>query len=121
MEKNHWHEAKYYLQQAMDLTNGQNHEVMRCYGLCEYWYGNREKGLRLVKDAFVLNMKDAEVIYNLIELYILEQKYKQAKDMIRYFYKHHDELQTIDKPLSFYDKKIALFERFITTERLFHH
>jgi hypothetical protein len=43
MEKNHRLEAKKYLQEAMELTKAQNHEIIRCYGLCEYRYGNREK------------------------------------------------------------------------------
>ncbi|MEI8008566.1 MAG: hypothetical protein WCI00_04010 [bacterium] len=43
MEKNHRMEAKKYLQQALELTKAENHEILRCYGLCEYRYGNREK------------------------------------------------------------------------------
>jgi hypothetical protein len=43
MEKNNRKDAKKYLQEALVLTNAENHEIMRCYGLCEYWYGNREK------------------------------------------------------------------------------
>jgi hypothetical protein len=75
--------------------------------------------MNLIKDAFHINSNDAEVIYNLIELYILEHKYKQAKDMIRYFYKHREKLQTIDKAMDFYDQKISLFEKFITTQHMF--
>lgn len=119
MEKNHRLEAKKYLQQALELTQAENHEIIRCYGLCEYRYGNREKGLNFLKDAFYVNNIDAEVIYNLIELYILEHKYKKAKDMIKYFYKNRDKLQTIDKNIDFYDEKITLFEKFITTQHLF--
>lgn len=119
MEKNHRLEAKKYLQKALELTKAENHEILRCYGLCEYRYGNREKWLNLIKDAFAMNNRDAEVIYNLIEIYILEQKYKKAKDLIRYFYKHRDELQIIDKQLDFYDHKIGLFEKFITIQSVF--
>jgi len=43
MEKNNRLEAKKYLQRALVLTEAKNHEIVRCYGLCEYWYGNREK------------------------------------------------------------------------------
>jgi len=43
MEKNNRKAAKKYLQMALSLTDYDNHEIMRCYGLCEYWYGNREK------------------------------------------------------------------------------
>jgi len=44
MEKNHRMEAKKFLQKALELTKAENHEILRCYGLCEYRYGNREKG-----------------------------------------------------------------------------
>lgn len=39
--------------------------------------------------------------------------------MIKYFYKHREELQTIDKTLDFYDQKIYLFEKFITAQHVF--
>lgn len=119
MEKNNWIDAKKYLRKALELTKAENHEIIRCYGLCEYWYGNREKWVNLLKDSFSINNKDAEVIYNLIEIYILEQKYKKAKSMISYFYKHHKNIQTIDKDIEYYDNKIALFEKFITTQHMF--
>ena len=119
MEKNNRWEAKKYLQKALELTKAENHEILRCYGLCEYRYGNREKGLNFLKDAFYINGKDAEVVYNLIELYILEHKYKRAKDMIKYFYKHRDKLQTIDKKMDFYDQKISLFEKFVNAQNMF--
>ena len=45
MEKNNWKEARKYLSKAMEMTNATNHEILRCYGLCEYWYGNRSKGV----------------------------------------------------------------------------
>ncbi len=119
MEKNNWIDAKKYLKKALELTKAENHEIIRCYGLCEYRYGNREKWINLLKDSFSLNNKDAEVIYNLIEIYILEQNYKKAKSMISYFYKHHKNIQTIDKEIWYYDNKIALFEKFITTQHMF--
>lgn len=115
MEKNNWLVAKKFLQKALELTKAENHEIIRCYGLCEYWYGNREKGLNFIKDSFSLNNKDAEVVYNLIEIYILEQKYKKAKSMIQYFYKHRNNLQTVDKEIDFYDSKISLFDSFLKT------
>lgn len=119
MEKNNWLGAKQFLRKALELTNAENHEIIRCYGLCEYWYGNREKWVNLLKDSFSINNKDAEVIYNLIEIYILEQNYKKAKSMISYFYKNHKNIQTVDKEIDYYDNKIALFEKFITTQHMF--
>ncbi|MCX6823371.1 MAG: hypothetical protein NTX91_05300 [candidate division SR1 bacterium] len=119
MEKNHRLEAKKYLQKALELTKAENHEILRCYGLCEYRYGNREKGLNFLRDAFTMNNRDAEIIYNLIEIYILEHKYKKAKDLITYFYKHREKLEIVDKKLDFYDHKIGLFEKFITIQSVF--
>lgn len=119
MEKNNWKDAKDFLQKALILTNAENHEIMRCYWLCEYRYWNREKGINLLKDSFSLNNKDAEVIFNLIEIYILEHKYEKAWSMIKYFYKNHDQLITVEKDINTYDKKITMFEEFIKTQKLF--
>ncbi len=119
MEKNNRKDARKYLQEALVLTNAENHEIMRCYGLCEYWYGNREKGLDLLKDSFTLNNKDAEVIFNLIEIYILEHKYSKAKNMIKYYHKNNKDLITIDKDIEHYNNKISLFEEFIKTQLVF--
>ena len=119
MEKNNRKWAKKYLQEALVLTNAENHEIMRCYGLCEYWYGNREKGIDLLRDSFTLNNKDAEVIFNLVEIYMLEHKYTKAKNMIKYYYKNHKNLITIDKDIQHYDNKISLFEEFVKTQLLF--
>ena len=119
MEKNNWKDARKYLLKAMEMTNASNHEILRCYGLCEYWYGNREKGLSFLKDAFVIDNKDAEVVYNLIQLYILEQEYKKAQEMISYFNKNKNTLKFVDKELDFYQTKISLFEKFIKAKKLF--
>ena len=119
MEKNNWKDARKYLLKAMEMTNASNHEILRCYGLCEYWYGNREKGLSFVKDAFVIDNKDAEVVYNLIQLYILEQEYKKAQEMIAYFNKNKSSLKFVDKEVDFYQSKISLFEKFIKAKKLF--
>ena len=119
MEKNNRKNAKQYLQKALVFTNAENHEILRCYGLCEYWYGNREKWINFLRDSFMLNNKDAEVIFNLIEIYILEHKYGKAKNMIKYYYKNHNDLITIDKDINHYDNKIGLFEEFVKTQDIF--
>ena len=118
-EKNNWKEARKYLSKAMEMTNATNHEILRCYGLCEYWYGNRSKGVGYLKDAFSIDNKDAEVIYNLIQIYILEQEYKEAQQLISYFNKYQDSLKFVDKQLAFYQNKISLFEKFIKAKKLF--
>ncbi len=113
MEKNNFFDAKKYFQEAIKLTKFENHEILRCYGLCEYWYGNREKGVQFLEEAWSLNNKDAEVIYNLIEIYLLEFDYRRAKRMIQYYQKNHEKLQTFDKEIGFYDQKVDLFDKFI--------
>lgn len=113
MEKNNRKEARSYLQKALVLTNAENHEIIRCYGLCEYWYWNREKWISFLEDSFSLHNKDTEVIYNLIEIYILEHKYQRAKNMIKHYHKNYNELVTVDKDISYYDSKIDLFEEFV--------
>ncbi len=118
MEKNNRKEAKQYLQKALVLTNAENHEILRCYWLCEYWYGNREKWINFLRDSFSINNKDAEVIFNLIEVYILEHKYEKAKNMIKYYHKNHNNLITIDKDISHYDNRINLFEEFVKTQSI---
>lgn len=119
MEKNNWKIAKEFLQKALVLTKSKNHEIMRCYGLCEYWYGNREKWLDTIEDAFAINDKDAEIIYNLIEIYLLEHDYKRARKIIKHYHKYHKQIQTIDKDIDYYDMKILLFEKFIDTQKFF--
>jgi tetratricopeptide (TPR) repeat protein len=113
MEKNNWYDAKKYFQEAIKMTGFENHEILRCYGLCEYRYGNREKGVTFLQQAFDLHDTDAEVIYNLIEIYLLEFDYRRAKRMIKYFYDKHDKLETFDKEIAFYDQKIGLFQKFV--------
>lgn len=113
MEKNERASAKKYFKEALSLTKFENHEIIRCYGLCEYRYGNREKGVTFIENAFELNALDAEIIYNLIELYLLEYRYTKAKKLIQYYYNKHEKLQTFDKEISYYDEKISLFESFV--------
>ena len=60
-----------------------------------------------------------EVIYNLIQIYILEQEYKEAQQLISYFNKYQDSLKFVDKQLAFYQNKISLFEKFIKAKKLF--
>jgi tetratricopeptide (TPR) repeat protein len=113
MEKNNRYEAKKYLQEAIKLTKYENHEILRCYGLCEYWYGNRTKGIEFLEYAFDLNNLDAEVIYNLIEIYLLEHRVKKAKSFIAYYQKNHQKLMTFDKQIEYYDAKISLFDQYV--------
>lgn len=113
MERNNWKDARQYLKKAMELTKGENHEIVRCYWLSEYWYWNREKWREFLKKAFRQDSLDAEVVYNIIQLAILDEDYWESWDMIKYFYSNHDKLKVVDKSLDWYDKKVALFEKFL--------
>lgn len=115
MEKNHWKEARSFLLKAMELLDKDNHEIMRCYALSEYWYGNREKGLQQLERAHDLHIYDAEIIYNLIELYLLEKKYIKAKKLIEFFYENKEDLEIYDKKLSFYENKMKIFSIYISS------
>ena len=117
MEKNHRDEARKILKKAIEITDGTNHEIIRCYALSEYWYGNREKGMSNLKTAFKMNNKDAELIFNIIQIDILEKIYDEANDMIQHFFAHKSELETIEKPLEWYEKKITLLNKALQKEK----
>ena len=105
MEKNNRKDARSYLKKAMQLTNWENYEIVRCYGLSEYRYGNREKWRDFLKKAFKQGALDAEVIYNIIQLSILDEDYEESVEMISFFHEHHWELKVVDKSIGWYDKK----------------
>jgi tetratricopeptide (TPR) repeat protein len=113
MEKNHRKQAREFLLKAMETLDKDNHEIMRCYGLSEYRYGNREKWLQQIEYAHDLHIFDAEIIYNLIELYLLEKKYRKAQGLITFFHKHKEDLEIYDKTLVFYESKIKLFSAYL--------
>ena len=120
MEKNNWKEARSHFKKAMQITDGKNYEIVRCYGLSEYWYGNREKWREYIKKAFRQNSLDAETIYNLIQLSTLDEDIEESIEMIEFYYNNHDKLQIVDKPLKWYDKQIALLEKFIKWKEKFN-
>lgn len=110
MEKTNRTVAKKHLLKALELIEIDNPEILRCYGLCEYRSGNREKGFTYLLKALEANKADAEVILNLIELSLLEKKYNQAKKYIAYFHDHKSELQIFDRTVAYYEEKIEIFE-----------
>ena len=120
MEKNNWKWACSYLKKAMKLTNNENYEIVRCYWLSEYRYGNREKWRNLLKQAFKNNSMDAEVIYNIIQLSILDWDFAESEEMVSYYYNNRSSLKTVDKPIERYDKKIALFDKFVKWKERFN-
>lgn len=60
-------------------------------------------------------MFDAEIIYNLIELYLLEKRYRKAQGLIKFFKEHQEDMEYYDKKPAFYDAKIQLFQAFLKT------
>lgn len=113
MEKNSWYKAKKILKKAMELTDFTNHEIVRCYGLSEYRYGNRERGVDLLEQALELNELDAEIMYNLIELYLLERQFRKADKLIQHYLHHREKVTVVEKDKSFYDTKIQVFQKFL--------
>jgi tetratricopeptide (TPR) repeat protein len=117
MDKRNRAGAREFLKKAIKLTNLENAEVIRVYGLSEFWYGNREKGIDMLKMAFQMNQYDAEVIYNLAQLYLMQHKYNSAGRMISYYNKYHAKLQSFEKEMKYYDEKIELFNEFLLTKQ----
>lgn len=113
MEKTNWDKSKLFLRKALDLSNSENPEILRCYWLSEYWSWNREKWISFIVQAFEVNSLDAEIIYNLVEINLLENKYEEAKVYIDHYYRYHDTLETFWNDLEFYDQKISLFEKYL--------
>ncbi len=113
MEKTHWKDAKRYFQKSLELLDGDNPEIMRCYGLCEYWLGNREEGMEFLMKSHKINKFDAEVLLNIIEISILEKNKAQAQRFLEYYHKNKEKLQCFDRDLTYYDDKITLFEEYL--------
>lgn len=113
MEKTNRQEAKQHLKKAMKLLDEENPEMLRCLAICEYRSGNREDGMRYLKQAFELNKFDAEIILNLIELHILQHQRKHAKRYVDYYHETKENMQFFDKSVSYYDEKVLLFTEYI--------
>ncbi len=116
MEKTNWSEAKKHLKISLMLSEDDNPEMLRCYWLCEYWSWNRQKWIDFLESAFTVSNKlDAEIIYNLIETYLLEHDYSKVKSYIEYYNNYRDKLNFFEKDVNFYDEKISLFNNFLKT------
>ncbi len=113
MEKTNRWGAKEKFQKALDMLEQDNPEIMRCYGLCEYWSWNREAWMWYLIDSHKINALDAEVILNIIEISILEKELDTAKEFISYYHKHKKKLQCFDRDESYYNDKILLFEEYL--------
>ncbi len=116
MEKTEWKKARENFKKSLSLCSEDNPEMLRCFWLSEYWLGNREKGITFLESAFESSeTKDAEIIYNLVEIYLLEHNYERAWYFIDYYYKNRDNLNTFGKDKSYYDNKIDLFYNYLNT------
>jgi tetratricopeptide (TPR) repeat protein len=118
MEKTRWAVAKWYLKKALQLMEDDNPEILRCYGLCEYWSWNREAGLQYLQKAYSANAFDAEIILNLVELYVVEKHFKEAEKYISYFHSivKDKRLQCFDRDVAYYIDKLSLFAAYIHGE-----
>ncbi len=111
-KQSNWQQAKDHLKNALKMTWFCNLEVMRMYAMSEFYYGNQEKWLDLVRYVFDSGMRykhDPEVITDLISIYIIMEKPLKAKSMIDYYNKHHDKMYSIDKDILYYDNIVKRF------------
>ncbi|USN56926.1 MAG: hypothetical protein H6766_00110 [Candidatus Peribacteria bacterium] len=120
MEKLQRREAIRHLKRANELTDFTNHEIVRAFGISQYRYGNREKGMYLLDVAYDINTLDAEIIYNIIELSLLERQISKARTMIKYYHTSRDELMVFDKTIAYYDEKINLFDEYLSSDLITH-
>jgi hypothetical protein len=51
----------------------------------------------------------------MVELYLLEKKYRKAEELIQFFYNNKEDLEIYDKKLAFYESKMKIFSAYITT------
>ena len=116
MDKTEWTEAKKYFKEALKLDKKENPEILRCYGLSEYWAGNKERWISVLNTSFKVNKYDAEIIYNLIEINLLEHKFQKANTLIKHYNKIYDKLKTFDKDISYYNEKISLFKKYLVEQ-----
>jgi CII-binding regulator of phage lambda lysogenization HflD len=68
-----------------------------------------------VLQARQTNPLDAEVILDLVEIYLLEKKINKAKTMLKYYHKNIKKIQTFDKSKEYYDHKMDIFSQYIIT------
>lgn len=119
-KKSNRQDAKNHLKQALKMTWFANLEVMRMYALAEFYYGNQEKWLELVRyvfDSWSRYKHDPEIITDLISIYTTIGKPIKAKSMIEYYNKHHDKMYCIDKDIMYYDDIInKLNSKIVTTK-----
>ncbi len=113
MEKTNWKEASKYLKEAVKFSDFSNAEIIRCFWLSQYWFWNRERWVDFLYKAFNINWFDIEIIYNLIEINLLEHDYNKAKEFIEYYDNNYSNLQTFGKDVNFYNEKVKLFKKYI--------
>jgi hypothetical protein len=66
-------------------------------------------------EAFQENSHDAEIILNLVELYIMQGQLQQARLYIEHYFAKSGDIMFFDKDQSYYDAKLAIFEEYITS------
>ncbi len=59
---------------------------------------------------------DAEILYNIIELSIIEKRYDQAKEKIDFYESHIDKIKYHDKDKEYYDAKLDLLKKYLESK-----
>ncbi len=115
MEKLERWKAKQYFKKAILALQDENPELYRAYWLAEYWYWNRERWIQFLQQALNLSKKrDAEILYNLTEIYLLQKEFKKAYNLINHFIKNQEKLfYPSEEEKQFYLEKFQLFKKYI--------
>lgn len=111
MEQEKRHDAKDAFSQAMHGHNESNPEILRCYALTEQALGNRERAREYLEKAFEINSHDAEIIANLVEMYLSIDDFTRVGELIRHYDAHRDLLETFGKDPIVYDHKISIAKK----------
>jgi len=66
-----------------------------------------------LKKAFEINKYDAEIVYNLIEINVLEHRFDDAKKYVLHYKKYHSKIETFGNSIEYYDSKVSLIEQYL--------
>lgn len=107
MERWNWRNSKDFLKKAMINSTDDNPEMMRCYALAEYQSGNIERWIEYLEKAFKVNDCDAEIIHNLVDMYLTQNDYSKVARLINHYEDNKKAIETFWRNMDFYDAHIA--------------
>lgn len=90
-----------------------NPELLRCIGLSQYRTNDKDHAFATLIQAHTIHEMDAEILLNLVELYILEKQHTHARRYIDYYFANLDEMVFLDRDQPYYDNKFAIFDEYI--------